>query len=158
MGSIFTVYGRKNTVQNNISLYQEIFNIYSQKVNYPVLFGKRCVRGICENTYDKLYRVRGNSLPKFFEVIRKTKTKNFCHRTNVGAVPLQRYRPLNWVWLRLKIKQNRWGILKKKSCVSYQLIAGVQTYGYRPRYTAENDAADTEVCAKKCQVTGWWLL
>ena len=32
----------------------------------------------------------------------------------VGDASLQHYRPSNWVWLRLDIKQNHWSILKKK--------------------------------------------
>jgi len=48
------------------------------------------------------------------EVIGGTKTKVYFHRHE----PLQRYRPSNWVWLRLEIKQNQWRVLKK-SCISY---------------------------------------
>jgi len=43
-------------------------------------------------------------------------------------------------------------------CISYQFIAAVQTYGHRPGYTADNDAAETDVSAQKCQVVAWWFL
>ena len=52
---------------------------------------------------------------------------------------LQHYWPSNLVWLRLKIKQNHWSILKK-CCNSYQFRVDVQTYGHRPWYTADNNA------------------
>ena len=56
---------------------------------------------------------------------------------------------LNWVWLRLEIKQNHQAIWKKKC----QFRADVPTHGYRPRYTADNDPAETDMCAQQC-----WLL
>jgi len=39
-----------------------------------------------------------------------------------------------------------------KSCISYQFIAYVQIHGHRPRYTANNEAAENDVCVLKCQV------
>jgi len=41
---------------------------------------------------------------------------------------------------------------KTKSYISYQFRADVLTYGHRPRYTAENEAAGSDVCVQKCQV------
>jgi hypothetical protein len=41
---------------------------------------------------------------------------------------------------------------KTNSCISYQFRTDVQTYGHRPRYTAENKATESEVCAQKYQV------
>ena len=41
---------------------------------------------------------------------------------------------------------------EKKSCISYQFRADVQTCGHRPRYTVDNDAAENDVCAQKFQV------
>ena len=34
---------------------------------------------------------------------------------------------------------------EKKSCISYQFPAEVQTYGHRRRFTADNDAAETSI-------------
>ena len=61
------------------------------------------------------------------------------------------------VWLSLEIKQNHWGV-QKKSCISFQFRADVQTYGHRPQYTPDNSAAETDVCTQKCQVAAWWLM
>jgi len=40
----------------------------------------------------------------------------------------------------------------EKSCILYQFRADVQIYGHRSRYTADNDAAETDVFTQKCQV------
>jgi len=37
------------------------------------------------------------------------------------------------------------------SCILYQFRSGVQTYGHRPRYTDDNDAAETGVWTQQCQ-------
>jgi len=36
--------------------------------------------------------------------------------------------------------------------ISYQFRAHVQTYGRQPQYTANNKAAEIDMCAQKCQV------
>ena len=36
---------------------------------------------------------------------------------------------------------------KNKSCISYQFRADVQTYGHQTRYTADDKAAETDVCS-----------
>jgi hypothetical protein len=40
----------------------------------------------------------------------------------------------------------------KKSRILYQFRADVQMYGHRHRFTADNDAAETNMCAQKCHV------
>jgi len=41
---------------------------------------------------------------------------------------------------------------EKKSCVSYQFRADVQTYGHRPRFTTNNAAAEAVLCAQKARL------
>jgi hypothetical protein len=41
---------------------------------------------------------------------------------------------------------------EKESFVFYQFRADVQTYAHRPRYTADNDAAEIKVRNQKCLV------
>jgi len=79
------------------------------------------------------------------------------HRFIVEDASLQGYGPSDWVLLSLEIKQSHWSILKK-SCILYQFRADVQIYGHGSRYTADNDAAETDVYTQKCQVAVWWLL
>jgi len=43
----------------------------------------------------------------------------------------------------------------EKKVVSYQFRADVLTYCHRLRYTADNDAADDDVCAQNCKVAAW---
>ena len=100
-----------------------------------------------------------NSMPKLSEEIGGTKTKiycqgNICRRCVLAALRTvklgltkfgNQVKPLNYSG-------------KKKSCISYWFRADVQTYGHRPRYAADDDAAQTDVCAKKCQVAAGWLL
>ena len=93
------------------------------------------------------------SMPKLHRVIGRIKQIFFVKELYVGDTSSLRYEPSDLVWLRLEIKQNHRSILKKKkSYISYQFRADVQTYGQRPRYAADNDAAETDVCAKKHQV------
>jgi len=91
-------------------------------------------------------------MPKLHRVIGRIKQIFFVKELYVGDTSFLRYEPSNLVWLRLETKQNHRSILKKKCYISYQFRADVQTYGQRPRYTADNDAAETDVCAKKHQV------
>jgi hypothetical protein len=42
--------------------------------------------------------------------------------------------------------------IPKKNCISYQFRADIQSYGHRPQYTADNDAAEMAVRAQKSQV------
>jgi len=39
----------------------------------------------------------------------------------------------------------------KKSCISYQFRADVQTYGHRPGYAANGDASEIDVCPKNAR-------
>jgi hypothetical protein len=67
----------------------------------------------------------------------------------VGHASLQYHGPLKWVWLRLEIKEKYWSILKNKDVICYKLQSAFQTYGHGLRYTANADAAVTDVCTKK---------
>ena len=53
---------------------------------------------------------------------------------------------------KFRNQENPLNYSKKKGCIFYQFRADVQTYGHRPRYTAENDAAESDVCSQKYQV------
>jgi hypothetical protein len=67
-------------------------------------------------------------------------SKNYC-----GDKSLHRYGLSNWVWLRLEIKTTEVFFGGGGNCILYQFRADVPTYGHRPRYTADNDAAKTDV-------------
>jgi hypothetical protein len=41
---------------------------------------------------------------------------------------------------------------KKENCISYQFRADVQTYGHRPRHTANNDGAEIDVSIKTARL------
>jgi len=86
-------------------------------------------------------------MPKLSEVIRGIKKRFNVKELYVGDTSFWRYKPSNWVPLRVKIKQNHLRILKKKSCISYHFRADVQMYSHQPQYTADNNAAETDVCA-----------
>ena len=77
---------------------------------------------------EKTYRMWKNSKPKLCKVIGGPKQRFTVKELYVGDASLQCYGPSKWVWLRLEIKQNHWSILKR-SCISYQFTADVQTYG-----------------------------
>jgi hypothetical protein len=64
----------------------------------------------------------------------------------VRDAALQRYGLSIRVWLRLDIKQNSWSVLGGGSCISYQFRENAQTYSHQPQYTADNDAAKTDMC------------
>jgi len=64
--------------------------------------------------------------PKLCEVIGAPKQRYIVKELYVGDASLQPYGPSKWVWWRLEIKQNHWNILKR-SCISYQFTADVQT-------------------------------
>ena len=106
------------------------------------------------------YVVWKNSTPKLRGVIGGTITKFHFQATIffVGPASLQYHGPSKWVWLRMEIKQNHWSILKNKDVIYYQLRPDFLTYGHGPRYTADADAAVTDVCTQKYQVAVWWLL
>jgi len=53
----------------------------------------------------------------------------------------------DWVWKWSRSTEVFW----KKKCNSYQFRAD-QTYGHRPQYTADNDAAETGVCAVRWSI------
>ena len=111
------------------------------------------------HTHAHCHRVGKNSVPKFREVIGWTKTKDLLPRNCMSEMrPFSTTDRHVWVWLRSEIKQNHWSILKNKSYIAYQFRADVQTHGHRPRYTADNDVAERDVSAQKCQVAAWWLL
>jgi hypothetical protein len=40
----------------------------------------------------------------------------------------------------------------KKKCIPYHIRADVQKYGHRPRYTSDNDEAETEVAYKSASL------
>ena len=96
--------------------------------------------------------MRKNSMAKLHEVIRGDQNKdllssNYIYRRCVLAA-------LRTIKLGLTMVGNQAKPLKyskKKNCISYQFRADVQTCGHRPRYTADNDAAQTDVCTPKCQ-------
>ena len=100
----------------------------------------------------RIYWVRENSMSKRREVIEGTKIKIYfkgikCRRCVFAA--------LRTVKLGLTKYGNQTKSLKyseKKSCISYQFRADVRTYGHRPRFTADNAAAEAVLCAQKCQI------
>jgi hypothetical protein len=85
-------------------------------------------------------------MPKLFEVIGGTKTK-FGRRCVLAVLWTIRRLGLTKVGSQAKPLK-----YSEKSCISYQFRADVQTYGYQPHFTADNDAADTDMCTQKCQV------
>jgi hypothetical protein len=40
----------------------------------------------------------------------------------------------------------------EKSIISYQFWADVRTYGHRPWHTADNDAAETDLCTQNARL------
>jgi hypothetical protein len=95
-----------------------------------------------------------NSMPKLHKEIRgRGKTKIYCHGTicqkQVVAV-------LQAIKLGITEAGNKAKPLQYSGGGElhlYQFRADVQTYsGHRPQYTASN-AAETDVCTQKCQVT-----
>jgi hypothetical protein len=93
-----------------------------------------------------------NPMSKLCEVMQVPKQRFIVKELHVRDASLQCYRLSVWVWLRVEIKQNHWSILGgerdgKKRCISYQFREDVQGYGHQPRYTTDNDAVKTDVCA-----------
>ena len=91
-------------------------------------------------------------MPKLRDVKVGTKTKIYCQETDMsemrpGSATDRQIGP-DYGWKSSKTTEVFW----KKSCISYQFRADVQTYGYQPQYMADNDAADTDMCTQKCQV------
>jgi hypothetical protein len=83
---------------------------------------------------------------------RRDQTKLYCEATYVRRASLQSHGQSKWVCLGLEIKQNHWRILGKKSYVLYQFRADVQAHGHPPWYTANDNAAEIDMCPQKCQV------
>jgi hypothetical protein len=75
----------------------------------------------------------------------------------VGDASFQRYGPPGWVWLRFKSSKTT-EVFWKMKLYFYQFRLDVRTCGHGPRYTADNDAAETDVNAQKWRVVVWWLL
>ena len=99
-----------------------------------------------------IYTVRWNSVTKLCEVIGGGPNKVFfVKELYVRDASLQcfdRQIGSDWGWKWSKTIEVFW----KKSCISYQFRADVQTYSYQPQYMADNDEADTDMCTQKCQV------
>jgi hypothetical protein len=83
-------------------------------------------------------------MPKLREVIREPKQRYIVRELYVGM------RPCSATGRQIGSKCGNQKNPRKysaKKCISYQFRADVQTYGHRPRYTADNDVAETDVCA-----------
>lgn len=65
-----------------------------------------------KNSNLRIYRAWKNSTTKLPEVMGRTKTKIYCP-ASICLTHLCNASPSKWVWLRFKIKQNQWCILKK---------------------------------------------
>jgi len=92
-------------------------------------------------------------MPKRREVIAGTKTKIYCPGTKCRRSVLA---ALRTVILGLAEYGNQTKPLKysgkKKVVFLNQFRADVQTYGHRPRFTADNATAEAVLCAQKCKV------
>ena len=77
-----------------------------------------------------IYKVRKNPTPELREVIVGS-IANHNKELYVGDASLLLYGPSNCVWLSFEIKQNHRSIMKK-SCIAYQFMADVETYGHHP--------------------------
>ena len=78
-------------------------------------------------------------------------SKDLSEPLYVGGVSLPSQWLFKWDWLSSELKQNHCYILK--SCITYQFRADGPTWGHRPRYIADDDAGETDLCAQKCQVS-----
>ena len=86
------------------------------------------------------YRVQKNSMRWEGGPQRRFTVKQL----SVGDASVQCRGPSKWNWLRLEIKQNHWSILKK-SCISYQFQADVQTKLHRESTTMQSGIDDSQV-------------
>jgi hypothetical protein len=105
-----------------------------------------------------IYGVRKNFMPKLREVREGTKTKTYCQSNTVRSCILAVLRTIKSVLTMFGNKPKPLNYSETESCVLNQFRADVQTYDHRPRYTADNDAPDNDVCYQKCQFCTWLLL
>jgi hypothetical protein len=138
-------------------------NIGRKLPNHTVQHPRRpgCLKAIRRKHSDHSFRTVQNtqsakhSILKCGEVTAGAKPKIYCQETACRKCVLA---ALRTVELGLTKFGNQTKPVKysENSCSSYQFRADVQTYGHRPRFTADNEAAETAVCAHKCQVTAGW--
>ena len=93
-------------------------------------------------TSNPLYGVRKNPIPKLHEVIEGTKTKISCQ----GTVSQETVK-LGVTKVGNEAKPLKYSGRGKKKSISYQFRADVQMCGHQTRYTADDNAAETDMCA-----------
>ena len=97
-----------------------------------------------------LYAVQKNSMHDLREVLGGGDKNIYCQWTVWQTVFTE---PLNTKVSLAKVRNQETPLKysEKKSYILYQFRADVQALSHRPRYKAD-DPAETDVCAKKCQV------
>jgi len=72
----------------------------------------------------------------------------YCHGTKYRICVLAALRTVKLGLTKVGNEAYPLQYSKNKGFISYQFRVDVKTYGHRPRYTADNDAAETRVRSK----------